>query len=246
MDGWTIATICGAFFVAGGIKGVIGIGLPTTAVAILVTAFDLRTAIPLLVVPTLILNVWQVAQGGAFKALFRRFLLFNLCACAGIWLGTRVLFAVDPALLAAILGGVICAYVALNLATVPVRIPNRLEPLLSPPTGLVAGGLCGATGSLAAPMIFYFQALGLRKDQFVQAVGMSLMIATAAWLAALLGQGALSRTTALISLGALAPAVVGMSAGIWLRGRIPEDRFRTIVFLFLLLLGLNLIRKALT
>ena len=62
---------------------------------------------------------------------------------------------------------------------------------------------------------------------------------------ALVNEGALDRTTTLLSTLALVPTGLGLLAGQWLRQRVSQTRFRTGVFVFLLLLGLNLLRQAL-
>ena len=48
---------------AGCVKGVIGLGLPLTSIAILGTVMDLRQAIPYIVVPILVTNAFQAMQG---------------------------------------------------------------------------------------------------------------------------------------------------------------------------------------
>ena len=49
---------------AGCVKGVIGLGLPLTSIAILGTVMDLRQAIPYIVVPILVTNAFQAMQSG--------------------------------------------------------------------------------------------------------------------------------------------------------------------------------------
>ena len=65
-----IATI--AFLIAGFVKGVIGLGLPTVAIGLLGLVMPPAEAAALLVVPSLVTNVWQLAAGPSFTALLRR------------------------------------------------------------------------------------------------------------------------------------------------------------------------------
>ena len=44
MDLTTFFVVSGAFFIAGSVKGVIGLGLPTVSLGLLTVALDLRTA----------------------------------------------------------------------------------------------------------------------------------------------------------------------------------------------------------
>ena len=243
MDSSLLSLAIIAFLVGGIVKGVLGMGLPTTAIAILGAALGLREAIPLLIVPALATNIWQVAQGGAPWEILRRFWLLNLCACLGIWLGTLILFRVDPTGLTALLGAVICLYAMGNLFSVRLLVPARAEPLLSPVIGLASGLLTGAPGSPLLPIVAYMQALGLEKEAFVHSVSLMLLLASAMWGVALINQGALNAQTGLASTLVLIPSMAGLLAGQWIRARVPEARFRIFVFGFLFLLGFNLLRK---
>ena len=245
MDPTTASIVAAAFLVSGVVKGAVGIGQVTTAVAILTTALGLREAIPLLIVPTLVANVWQLRRGSGLGALFKRFWILNAVACFGVWLGTMILFAIDPVALTAVLGTIVCLYVAFNLTRWTIRMKGSHERWMSPVTGLVSGLLTGTTGSLHLLLVVYFQALGLDKDRFVQACGLTFLIGTVIWAAALTERGALDATAATVSALVLIPTLLGMAAGSWLRAKISEALFRRWVWIGMIVLGLNLVRKAL-
>lgn len=243
MDTLTIALIAAAFLIGGGVKGLLGLGLPLTAVALMSTFLDMRVAIPLLVIPVIVTNIWQAFRGAEMAAILRRFWVLFACSCIGVWSGTVLLFRVDPSVLIAILGAVVCVFTVINLFALRLTVPERAMPVLSPAIGLFSGVLSGSTGSLGLPVVIYFQALGLPKDTFVQALGLQFLITAAVWIAALIEQGALKGDGVMISTLAVAPAALGMVAGQWLRDRITQERFRTVVYVFLFVIGLNLIRK---
>ena len=245
MDPVTASIVAAAFLISGVVKGAVGIGQATTAVAILTTALGLREAVPLLMVPALVANVWQLRQGGGLGALFKRFSALNAVACLGIWLGTRILFAIDPVALAAVLGSIVCLYAAINLTPWTISMKASRERWMSPTVGLVSGLLTGTTGSLHLLLVVYFQALGLEKDRFVQACGLTFLIGTVIWAASLAERGALDATAAAISALALIPTLIGMAAGSWLRVKVSEALFRRWVWIGMIVLGLNLVRKAL-
>ncbi len=246
MDTTLLAIIVAAFLIAGTIKGAIGVGLPTTAIAILGTGLGLREAIPLLIVPSLVANIWQILRGGALLELLKRFWLLNAIACAGVWLGTVILFAVEPTMLSVLLGLVVMLYAGMGLAAFAPRVPPHREAVLTPVVGLGAGLLTGTTGSLLLPLMVYLQALGLEKDRFVQAAGLSLLIGTIAWALSLAQQGALDGRAWLMSGAALIPTLAGMAFGQWMRDRLSQSLFRRIVYGLLLVLGANLVYKNLS
>ena len=63
-------TVFIAMVAAGCVKGVIGLGLPLTSIAILGTVMDLRQAIPYIVVPILVTNAFQAMQGSMLATQF--------------------------------------------------------------------------------------------------------------------------------------------------------------------------------
>ncbi|HEX5866243.1 MAG TPA: sulfite exporter TauE/SafE family protein, partial [Beijerinckiaceae bacterium] len=64
-----IVTTAAAFLLAGFVKGVVGLGLPTVAIALLGLVMTPAEAAALLVLPTFVTNVWQLAAGPRLHAL---------------------------------------------------------------------------------------------------------------------------------------------------------------------------------
>jgi len=140
-------------------------------------------------------------------------------------------------------GGVVAIYAAVNLMHVHFSLPPGREKLLGLPVGLFSGLLSGVSGSLLLPLVVYLQALKLDKDTFVQATGLSLFIGTVVWAASLYGEGAMTGEAWILSAIAVPPILAGMTVGQWLRGRITDTKFRTAVFIILIVLAANLVRK---
>ena len=243
---WTtevIIIVCATFLLAGWVKGVVGLGLPTIALALLAATVGLREAIALMLIPSLVTNVWQGLAGGAFAVLMHRLWPLLLAACLGTWLGVGVLAQADAALLTGLLGVMICAYAGVSLATPQVPPPGRWETVLSPSVGAFGGVVTGLTGSFI-PGILYLQALGLSRDHLVQALGISFTVLTVALAAAFTRQDMMTADLWLLSAVAVAPAVLGMVLGRFVRRRLPEALFRRVFFGALLLLGAYLAVRA--
>ena len=239
-----IATAALAFTVAGIVKGVVGLGLPLTAVAVLTISMGLREAVPLIIVPVLITNAWQMTRGGALTPLVKRFWTMILPLGVGAWLGTVLLFVIDETLVGALLGVVIIVYSLVNIFAVRFTIPVEHEPLYSPGVGLVSGLLTGLTGSVGGPVAIYFQALGLDRETFLRSVSLAFFLTALPWGGTLIAEGALTVTAAAIGTAALLPSFAGMWLGQLLRARMSQEAFSKGVFGFLILIGANLIRRA--
>jgi uncharacterized membrane protein YfcA len=100
----TVLVVSGVFFIAGAVKGVIGLGLPVVSLGLLTAALDLQTAMALLIVPSFVTNLWQSVVGGNAKVVLRRLWPFLVTATVTVWIGVAALTRLNPSLLAALLG----------------------------------------------------------------------------------------------------------------------------------------------
>lgn len=232
-----MAIVVASFLLAGLVKGLVGLGLPTIALALLATQIDLKEAIPLVLVPSLATNVWQAFSGGALKALAKRLWPILLPACLTIWVGAGLLANLDAKLLSGLFGGLLCAYALVSVTGLQAPKPGKKEPWLSPLVGIVNGLITGLTGSFIFPSVLYLQALGLSRDHLVQAMGITFLVSTLAMAVALSGHSLLPAEAGLLSGIALLPALAGMALGQVLRRRLPEARFRKVFFVALICLG---------
>jgi len=143
------------------------------------------------------------------------------------------------------LGIVLALYGVLGLSSLQFSVPARLEPWLSPLIGVITGLVTAATGVYMIPSAPYLQAIGLEKDDLVQALGLSFTVSTLALAATLVQDGTLQMSIAGASLLALAPALIGMVLGQWVRARVRPETFRICFFAGSLLLGAHLVMRAL-
>ena len=240
----TIAAIVATFLLAGTVKGVIGLGLPTVSLGLMAAVLDLPTAMALLLVPSLGTNVWQALAGGHARAVLARIWPFLGAAAVTVPIGAEALTAVDPSLLSALLGLLLVIYALVNIAGVRIALSARQATWAGPPIGAVNGILTGMTGSFVVPGVMFLQAIGLPRDMLVQAMGMLFAVSTAALALALRDNGLLSASLGAWSAAALGPAAIGMLLGQRLRRRLSERRFRQVFFVALLVLGTAIAAKS--
>jgi uncharacterized membrane protein YfcA len=242
-DIWIL--IGGTFLLAGLVKGVIGMGLPTVAMGLLALVLPPAEAAALLVIPSLVTNVWQLLAGPSFAALARRLWLMMIGVMAGTIAGAGIL-AGDYAGAAGIgLGGALLLYAIVGLAGLKMSVVRSHERWLGPAVGLVTGLVTGATGVFVIPAVPYLQAMGLEREDLIQALGLSFTVSTIALALGLLRVDAWHAGSIWLSLLALVPALIGMQAGQMLRRRIAAATFRTVFFAGLLLLGMYLVAEGL-
>jgi uncharacterized membrane protein YfcA len=235
-----VATL--TFLIAGFVKGVIGLGLPTVSMGLLSLVMAPAKAASLLIVPSFVTNVWQLAAGPSFGRLARRLWPMLAGVVVGTLAGTGLLTGSHAGQAAVALGFLLMLYAVLGLTSVRFSVSPTAEWWLGPLIGALTGLATAATGVFAIPAVPYLGALNLDKEDMIQALGLSFTVSTIALAAALAAGGAFGDVGA--STAALAPALLGMAAGGALRGRFSEQTFRRVFFGGLLVLGAHLASRA--
>lgn len=225
------------FFVGGVVKGVTGMGLPTVAMAILGAAVSPLTAAGLVIAPAFVTNVWQIYAGRSLGRLLARMWPMLTAVVAGTVGGASRLAGGDVKLTTAALGAALVAYAGFSLIAQPLSVPARAEPWLGPVVGGATGFVTGCTGVFVIPAGPYLQALGLDKDDLVQALGLSFTVSTLALATGLASRGAWRLDNLTMSSLAIAPSLLGMGAGQIVRNRISPVTFRCWFLIALVALG---------
>jgi len=237
-----VATI--TFLLAGFVKGVIGLGLPTVSMGLLSLVMAPAKAASLLIAPSFVTNVWQLAAGPSFGRLARRLWPMQAGVVLGTLSGAGMLTGGHAGQAAVALGLLLMLYAGLGLTSVRFSAPPSAEWWLGPLVGALTGLVTAATGVFVIPAVPYLGALNLGKEDMIQALGLSFTVSTVALAAALTAAGAFALGEVGASTAALAPALLGMAAGGALRGRFSERTFRRIFFGGLLVLGAHLASRA--
>jgi hypothetical protein len=245
MDTHIILFIAATFLLAGFVKGVIGLGLPTIAVGVLGVIMAPAQAAALLAIPNIATNGWQIATGPGFRTILIRLWPMLAGIVLGTWAGAGLLEQQKDGSATLWLGIALVLYALVGLKAAKLRVPAGSEIWLAPPIGLATGVATAATGVFVLPAVPYLQALGLDKNELVQALGLSFLVSTLALSVGLIGAGALDLTVAWHSVLALVPALAGMAVGTMIRNRISAKAFKMCFFAGLLALGAYLVFRAL-
>jgi len=228
------------FLLAGIIKGVLGMGLPTVAVALLVLVMTPGEASALLLIPSLVTNLWQLYGGPALGQLISRLWLMMVMLCLGTLLTVRWLTESENVFIPAMLGLILIVYGCMGLCAYRLPTVSESGGLVSGAVGFVTGLITGATSVFVVPAVPYLQAMNLGRERLIQALGLSFTVSTLTLGAGLSWQGALVIDDVKTSLLMLLPALAGLLAGQKLRTRLSETLFRRLFFIGLLLLGMFL------
>ena len=235
-----LTAIAAAFLLAGFVKGVIGLGLPTVGIGLLGLVMTPAQAAAVLIVPSLVTNVYQCVAGGGLLALAGRLWPVLAGLCIGTWIGAVLLPNGASGAATMWLGVALIIYAALGLFRVHFKVPPRSETWLGPIMGAATGAITVATGVFALPGVPYIQALQFERDKLVQALGMSFTVSTVTLAIALSHAGEMHASLIAPSIAGLVAAILGMGLGQIVRGMVKPETFRVVFCLGLLALGVHL------
>ena len=205
---------------------------------------DVKTAVALLIVPNLVMDGLQARRRGALGPTVRRMAPLVLSGAVGTLIGTRLLVVLSPRTASAILGAFLVTFVVVTAARLAPRIPAGHEPWMSPVVGFVAGVLGGVTNVPGTPLVIYFYALGMGKEEFVRSVAVTFVAYKLVQLGALAWYGLIGWQLLGISVGVSALALAGFTVGLRVQDRLDQATFNLAVLGFLLALGLWLLVRA--
>lgn len=226
------------FLIAGTVKGLVGLGLPTITIALTSLVLPLTEAIALVALPTVITNIWQAGVGGRFRYIVRRHWPLIVPLVVALYLTMWLVGQKGPNWASVVLGLVLVVYGAMGLLRLRLRLPLDLEKPLAPVIGVVSGFVAGLVGVPVIPLMPYLQALEIRPAELVQTLGIVLCATSLALTGSLLNFGLLDGPHALLSAAAMVPSVAGMWLGQRIRARLSVEQFRVAVFTALALTGL--------
>lgn len=226
------------YFLAAVVKGLTGIGFSAVCLALLVVLFDLLTALPLLLIPSVASNLLVMREAGHFRETLDRFRVFFLSQIPGVLLGLCLLNQMDGRLGSSILGSVLMLYGGWMLSAPSFPpISHKLESLLSAPMGMIAGLIHGLTGSQVMPSLPYLLALNLDPQRFIQAINSSFTVSSLILSVGLVQLEIMTTQTVILSLIGLPAVHGGIKIGTYVRRKVAPERFRQMVLISVVVMG---------
>ena len=247
MDQVTTIAIAAAVMMLGGfVKGTTGFGLPLISVGLMSVFLPVKEVVGLLAVPILLSNVWQAYRTGGMIDPVKRFWPLLSAAFVGLLGGVYLLISVEPRALYALIGGAVVVFSVLMLVKWTPHIPPSREK----PFGFLFGGLAGITGGLATiwapPITLYLLMLNVEKKEFIQTSGTMFFIGGVPVVILYVLNDIVHWGNVGWSALLVLPVFLGMAVGQKLRDRIPQDTFRKIVLMTLIVVGGALLRRSFT
>jgi uncharacterized protein len=236
--------IAAAFLLAGFVKGTIGLGLPTVSIGLLSVAMPPSRALAIVILPAIVTNLWQTFVGPYLRDIIRRLWPLMAGTVAGIWLNAGMLTGPYARYGTVVLGVLLLIYAIVGLSKFSFSVAPSDEKWIGGIVGVMTGVVCAATGVQVVPSMPFIQAIGMEKDELVQALGVFFTVATVALAFNLTSAGLLSAATALPGAVAMAAAFAGMFIGQAVRSRMQAEAFRRWFLIAMIFLGIYLTGSA--
>lgn len=263
---WELAVIAAIYFVAGVVKGGIGLGLPTVSIGLMAAWLPVEQAAGILIIPVIMTNIWQAFFGTAFKLVVTRLWSLLVAMIVGSFLAAWLIAGVDTAVAAGLLGAMLVIFAVLGLSGAQFSVPVAREKIWSPVIGFVQGLISGATAIFVVPVVPYLQSLNyasgrpgreddptdvtraadetMQKDALIQGLGVTVLIASIALAIGLNARGELPLSVVVPGAIGTITALIGMVTGRAIRNRMSLEAFRRWVLIGLVCLGLAMIARS--
>jgi uncharacterized membrane protein YfcA len=236
----TLILIAAVFGLAGFVKGVIGLGLPTVSMGLLAVAMPPVQALSIVIAPALFTNIWQTFVGGYLRDIIRRLWPLMLGSAVGIWSAGGLMTGPYARYGTIVLGVLLIIYGIVSLRRFHFAVAPQNEKSIGGIVGLMTGVISAATGVQVIPSMPFMQSIGMEKDELIQALGVYFTVCTLAQAFNLSSAGILTASTALPGMVGMVMAFAGMFIGQAVRGRMHPDQFRRWFLIAMMLLGVYL------
>jgi len=235
-----LLTLVAGLGIAGLAKGATAMGLPLIATPILASVFGPRQAVVIITIPIFVANTLLVLQSWRVFGFLRTLVPLVVANAAGTALGALLLAGLDQRTFAILITAMVVVFLVRGERIVGEPGARRAR-LLTPVVGF-AGGVMQGTTSISSPIIgSFFHAMRLPPREYVITLAAVFQLSSAVQLVSYSALGLF--TPELVTLGVIAciPMLLALMAGIALRGRLDQARFRQLIVVLLVASVANLL-----
>ena len=247
LEPWAFWLAVGVTLFAGFVKGAVGFAMPLIMISAFSSFLPPETALAALILSVFTTNLhqslrfgWAAASASAVK--FWRIIAMTVL---GIVISAPFVVWLPQSVMLALLGVPVLAFAVMQLVGWNPVIPARRRNAAEYGLGAVGGLYGGISGVWGPPLIVYLLAIRAEKAEMVRVQGVVFLIGAVVLAGAHLATGVLNAVTLPFSAALVVPAALGMWLGFQAQDLLDPVRFRRWTLIVLVLVALNLIRRAL-
>jgi hypothetical protein len=228
------------FGIGGAVKGIFGIGLPIVVVTLLGLVMEPIEVIALLPIAIVATNIRQFFFGSVDPStVSRRYAIFALALTIPMFLSAFWILHVPTHLIQLLMGVSVCLFAMTSLFGLRPKIGSGWFWQMV--MGLISGAIGGLTSIWGPTMTMYLMARNIDKDEFIVAIGFLFLAGSFPLIVGLTLSGVITADVLFLSGICTVAALMFMWIGEKIRGRLSDERFRRLVLIFFLLMGIRLV-----
>jgi uncharacterized membrane protein YfcA len=235
-----LLTLIAGLGIAGLAKGATAMGLPLIATPILASVFGPKQAVVIITIPIVVANTLLVLQSWRVWGLLPSLLPLVAANAVGTVLGAFLLAGLDQKTFAILITAMVLLFLLRGERLIGDPGARRAR-LLVPVVG-IAGGVMQGTTSISSPVIgSFFHAMRLEPRDYVITLAAVFQLSSIVQVISYAALGLF--TPELVTLGVIAciPMLLALMAGIAVRGRLDQARFRQLIVVLLVASVANLL-----
>ena len=232
--------IISIYLIAGVIKGLLGLGLPTTAITLMSFFLSPLQALAMNILPMFAANIWQFWRADQKAVLVKRYAPFAITLTVTIFIGSFFTASLPMSYLQFIISLAVIIFALFNLFQKPIALSEEKDFFWQIILGAFAGLLGALTSMWAVPLVIYLLARNLAPKAFVDASGYLLLVGCLPLAIGYTSTGIVTAEIILPSLSGAIAALFGFRIGEYLRGFVNAVLFRRVLLWFFFLMGLRM------
>jgi len=241
LDPVNLALVVAILVFAGVVHGALGLGFPMISTPLLALRTDVLSAMLIVLVPTLAVNVLSVLKGGRWDRSIKRFWPLAVFGALGSLAGTRLLVVTDPEPYRLVLAAVILLYLNVRRFGLRMQWVNRRRGLAFAVFGISGGLLAGTVNVMVPALIVYALEAGLAATVTVQVFNFCFLAGKLSQAAVFSASGLFTQKVLLATLPLAGVTLLALWLGMTLRERIDAETYRRWLRKVLYLIALLLV-----
>ena len=233
------------YFIAGIIKGIIGIGLPTTGMAILCFFVNPITALGLNLIPMTVANIWQLSKADNPRELVKNYKYFATSLVVCILITSFYANEIGDNVVRLIFAIAVLLFVSLQIFGFTFKMNPKRDSLWQTSLGTLGGIFGGAASIWAVPVTMYLLMKNVKPKQFVDVSGFLITIGCIPVSIGYIATGVFQPNMFIYGALGSVVAVIGFQIGEKLRNKVNAKTFKNLLLIFFSISAINMIIRSL-
>ena len=230
-----------AYLIAGVVKGVIGIGLPTTAITIMTFFISPLMALGLNLIPMTVANMWQFSKADNPKKIINKYKYFASSLVICILITSFYAYELGDNLVRLIFSFAVLLFVGLQIFGFNFKMKANQDIFWQSGLGTL-GGLIGGVASIwAVPVTMYLLMKNVKPKQFVDVSGFLITIGCIPVSFGYIATGVFQPTMFIYGALGSVTAIIGFQIGEKIRNKINAKTFKKLLLAFFSLAAIKMI-----